>query len=245
MRSRQNMTDRASMGGRKPYLSIIGLAALVVALAPPLSSWSERYAVFEAVQYSLLAIVVPALLVLGAPWPLVGLGSFAGGVAKQRRRHATLPRAAGVVVPAIVVLVLWRTPVLVDHLARDRWLMVAEACTLVPAGTAIWLECVASPPFFPRIPAYARIAVAAITMWTIWVLSYLVGLSNTDAYAAYAVPTHRLLSRAADDQLAAGVTWLVAGCAFVPIVFANLMAWLRNDSAPSPAMIDRAGPVDT
>ncbi len=70
---------------------------------------------------------------------------------------------------------LWRTPVGVNALARHPWLVVVEAVTLVPLGMGLWLELVESPPLTPRLSRPHRVALAAVSMWTIWVLAYLVG----------------------------------------------------------------------
>ncbi|MGO9558221.1 MAG: cytochrome c oxidase assembly protein [Acidimicrobiales bacterium] len=213
----------------RPSLSAAALLCLVIALAPPLSSWSHRYSTWEALQYGLVAVVVPALTVLGAPWRLLGLGPAFTRLEQRRPLQPGVARATALLVPALVLLAVWRSPALVDRLASNSWLVLAEAVTLVPAGIAVWLELVPSAPLTPHLPPYLRIAVAAVTMWTIWILAYLLGLAGTNTYPAYAHVAHRAVSVAADQQLTAGVMWLVAACAFVPVVFANLMTWLRNE----------------
>ncbi len=217
----------------RPLLSLAALCALALAVGPPLSSWSARYSSLEALQYCLLAIVVPALTALGAPWRLLGLGPWLERLEAVRHRESSMWRAGALVLPSLAVFVVWRLPALVDRLARDRWLLLAEAVTLVPAGVVIWLECVPSSPMSPRLPHFARIALAAITMWTIWVLAYLVGLANSDMYSVYSHVAHRTISAAADQQLTAGVLWFMAAVAFVPVVFTSLTVWLRNESPAS------------
>ncbi len=228
----------------RPLFSVAALLCLVIALTPPLSSWSHRYSTWEALQYGLLAVVVPALTVLGAPWRLLGLGSAFEQLEQRRHLRPGIARVSALVLPALVLLAIWRIPALVDRLASNRWLALAEAATLVPAGLAVWLELVPSPPLSPRLPSYLRIAVAAVTMWTIWILAYLVGLAGTNTYRAYAHVPHRAVSFAADQQLAAGVMWLVAACAFVPVVFLNLMSWLRNEPREGIGTADRAETVE-
>jgi cytochrome c oxidase assembly factor CtaG len=207
----------------------VALALLVVGLTPPLSTAASRYALFEALQFSVFAVIVPGLLCFAAPWRLIGLGRPLVRMQARRLRHDRLRDAALVVVPALALEALWRSTVLVDHLAQHRWLAFVEAAMLVPAGTAIWAELVRSPPLSPRLPAHARIAVSAVSMWTIWIAAYVVGLTNSDAYRVYASVAHRSLSVAADQQLTAGLLWAVAAIAFMPIAFANLMTWLRRN----------------
>ena len=213
----------------RPWFSAGALIGVAFALSPPLSSWVGRYAAFEATQYLLLAVLVPALVVLGAPWRLAGIGSLLDAVNMKRQRRPTISSAALLVVPSLALFVVWRAPPLVDRLAHDRWLMLLEAATLVPAGTLIWLELVRSPPMAPRLAPYYRIAVAAVTMWTLWIVGYVVGLANSDTYAVFAREHHRVIGVAADQQITAGLMWFVAAAAFVPVVFANLTSWLRSD----------------
>ncbi len=213
------------------------LVALVVALSPPLQGAAHRYAVFETVQYCLLAVVVPALAVLGAPWRLLGLSPLLERLDAGRARRRTIQRAAVELAPALAVLVAWRTPALVDRLQQHPFLLALEAVTLVPAGALIWLDCVASPPAVPRLSPLGRLPVAAVSMWTLWILAYIVGMATSDSYPAFAHVGGRSLSTAADLQLTAGVMWVVAAAAFLPILFSNLMAWLRSDHGGWPASL--------
>jgi cytochrome c oxidase assembly factor CtaG len=59
--------------GRRGYLAIAALLLTVACLAPPISSLAGRYVLAETAQFACFAMVAPALLVLGAPWRLLGL----------------------------------------------------------------------------------------------------------------------------------------------------------------------------
>jgi cytochrome c oxidase assembly factor CtaG len=222
----------------RQWLLLGSAILLVVSLTPPLASLASRYLVAESLQYCLLLIVVPALACVGAPWRLLGFGPLAEQLAARRAQRSKLSHAAVTLVPALGVAIAWRTAALVDRIAHDRWLVLCEAVTLVPAGLAIWVELVGSPPLLPRLPAHARIAVAAVSMWTVWGLAFLVGLSNNPTYPAYAL-SHRAFSISADQQFAAGLMWLIPALAFMPMFFFNLMAWLRRDNGAD--SLPRAG----
>jgi hypothetical protein len=73
-------------------------------------------------------------------------------------------------------------------------------------------------------------------MWTTWVLAYMVAMSNANWYPAYRHLVGRGLSGAADQQVTAGVLWLVATACFVPVIFYNLVAWLHSEEDPDEAL---------
>jgi len=237
-------------------IALCALAAVVLvgALVPPLSTVARRVEVLEALQFALLAIAVPSLVVLGAPWRLLGLATPPGGAADTegvevlerpkvadraaaaRRRHPAVTRSAAYLLLQMAVVVVWRIPATVDALARHWWLALIEAISLVTAGIGLWLEMVESPPFSPRLARSNRIAIAALCMWTVWITAYLVGLSHVSVYRSYPHVVGRDLSVSADQALATGVLWLTSLCAFVPVIFANLVLWLRSDEDPDDAL---------
>jgi len=209
----------------------------VLAVVPPFSSWARRTEVLESLQFSLLALVVPCLVVLGAPWARLGLAGPPGRraadrLAERRRRHPQLLASLGFVVVDLVVIVAWYTPGAVDGVVAHGWLVAPEAVTLVVAGVGLWLECVASPPLAPRQPHPQRALLAALAMWTVWAMAYLVGLSHTPWYHGFTHTAGRGLSAAADQQFSTAVLWAVAAAVFLPVIFWNVLTWLRTDEDP-------------
>jgi cytochrome c oxidase assembly factor CtaG len=120
----------------------------------------------------------------------------------------------------------------VDALVRHPWLVVVEAATLVPLGVTMWLELVESPPLTPRLTRPHRVAMAAVVMWVIWVLAYLVGLAHGAWYHGFDHTIATGISVSADQQLTSGVIWALSGAAFVPVVFWNLIFWLQSEEDP-------------
>lgn len=241
-------------GRARPAWAVLAAVLVVGALVPPLSSEARRLEALEALQFAVLAIAAPALVVLGAPWRLMGVAARPTGVADtegvavleaprvadrmaaRRRRHPELARSLGFLALETAVVVAWRLPVAVDALARHGWLAVVEALTVVVLGTGAWLELVESPPFVPRLARPKRIALAAVAMWTIWVTAYVVGLSHAPVYRSYAHVAGRDLSVWADQAITTGVLWGAALCAFLPVIFSNLVRWLRSDEDADEAL---------
>jgi cytochrome c oxidase assembly factor CtaG len=209
---------------------------VAAALSPPIATSAKRYDWAEALQFMILALVVPGLLVLGAVWSRIGLGGPAARLADRRRRHPEWLRSAMLVAPALACFVAWRTPAAVDQLRADGWLAAVEAVSLILAGSVLWLECVPCPPLAPRCTEPVRIAICAVSMWTVWLLAYLLAMSKGDWYRAYPHPAGHGLSLALDEQVAAGVMWFVAAACFVPVIFWNLMRWLRSEEDPDREM---------
>ncbi len=236
----------------RSVLVLVALVLLVASLVPPVATEARRYEVAEAIQFCLFVVAIPALLVLGAPWRRLGLavrhppppddeGATATAVAswppvdrlaQGRRRHPEVWRTVAFFGLYLVGAVLWRTPPAVNGLARHPWLVVVEALTLVPVGMGLWLELVESPPLTPRLSRPHRVALAAVSMWLIWVLAYLVGLSHASWYHAYIHHPGSGLSLSADQQLTTGMMWFISGCAFIPVVFWNLVRWLQSEEDP-------------
>jgi len=227
--------DRSVVLGRvhwRPVLSVTAVVLLAVAIVPPFGGWLRTYEWTESLQFALLAIVVPALLALGAPWRAIGLGPRVSRLADMRRRHPEASRTVFFVGAEMCAFVVWRIPPAVNWLERGAWQVLVEALVVIPVGLGFWLECVESPPLAPRSTRPVRIAAAAFAMWTIWVLAYLIGLSHADWYRAFIHHAGRGFSLAADQQITTGALWVLAACAFVPVIFWNLYCWLRSDEDP-------------
>jgi cytochrome c oxidase assembly factor CtaG len=225
----------------RSWCLIAGVIVALVALVPPLATVARRADYGQALQFSLLAVALPALVTLGAPWRLLRLSSatapalsssrFVDRLAERRQRHRDLARALAFILPDLLVIVLWHAPVAVAAVARDSWLVLAEAGTLVFFGVALWLELIPSPPLMPRSGHLRRAVLGAIVMWLLWILAYVTGLSNHGFYPNFShVPGG--LGAAADQQIASALLWFVAALSFVPVIFWNAVMWLKTEDDP-------------
>jgi hypothetical protein len=218
----------------------LGLAVLV----PPLATLSRRFEYAAALQFSVLAMVVPGLLTVGAPWrrlrlaarPGIGEPGVASGpldrVTDRRLRHREVVRTAGFVVVDLLAVAAWRTPGAVAAGARHGWLVPVEGVSLIVLGMGLWLELVASPPLVPRSGQLRRAVCAAVVMWVFWIDAYVVGLSNADWYPNVDHVAGHGLSAAADQQIAAACLWFVAAVMFAPVIFWNALQWIRSEEDP-------------
>jgi|SRR6266566_4008550 len=237
------------MANRQPaprrWYAVAAAVVVAVFLLPPVGGYARHYVFVESLQFALFAMVVPALVVLAAPWRLArlsrgdatdatyraaGHGGPADRLAMSRHRHPSFVRATGFLAVFTGTSVAWRLPVAVNELARQPALAAAEMATLLAAGAGLWLELVESPPLAPRLARPQRAAIAALAMWTTWILAYVLGFSHVAWYRAYTRGSG--LSPVADQQIATITLWAVAAACFVPVVFATMMFWLRDSDDP-------------
>ena len=225
------------------------------ALVPPLSSEARRVEVIEALQFALLAIAVPALVVLGAPWRRLGLAARPTGWPTPKacavlerpgwpigwRRSSSSPRAGAE--PRLLGPSTWRwwwrgaSPS-----ASTPWPASAGCRWSRPSpwwwrGPGLWLELVESPPFAPRLArpeAHRRGRRRHV--------DDLGDRLPGGAVARVGVPGlcprggSRKLSVSADQAITTWVLWFTSLCAFIPVIFANLCRWLRSDEDPDDAL---------
>ena len=219
---------------------VVAVVVAVLALVPPLATQARRIEYLAALQFSLFALVIPALVALGAPWRLLRLASIdasgerprlADRLADRRRRHRELPWSLAFVAADLGVAIAWHAPGPVSTLGAHGWLAVVEGVTLLAFGLGLWLELVSSPPLEPRSGHLRRVVLAAFSMWAFWVLAYVSGLSNGGFYHNF----HHAaggLSAAADQQIASVVLWFAAAVAFIPVIFWNALTWLQSEEDP-------------
>ena len=227
--------DPAGPGGRtwpgtRGWLAAAALAVAVACLIPPVSSLAGRYVLAETVQFACFAMVIPGLLVLGAPWRLLGLaGAPASRLARARERHPSFMRSAGFLAAFAALAVAWRVPPVIDAVARHPGLAAAELASLLITGVALWLELVPSPPLRPRGRNGLHLAViAAFAMWLIWIIAYILGMATHGVFHAYRYHPGGPLSAVADQELATAVLWVAAAACFMPVIFTAAHRWLHD-----------------
>jgi cytochrome c oxidase assembly factor CtaG len=227
------------IASRSSWLAVGAVVLVLICLVPPAGIYARHYVLAESLQFVLFAVAVPALLVLGAPWRALGLfrtprrglgGGGPGQAGRRAGRHGSgFPRGVVVLLAFMGLLIAWRLPVSVNALATLPGLAVLEMVTLAGAGSALWLQLVESPPLLPRLSRPLRAVFAALAMWTIWILAYILGFSQVTFFTAY---SHAGLSSVADQEIATGIMWAVPALCFAPVVFVTAITWLRDTEDP-------------
>jgi len=217
----------------RPWLTAAGIALIVACLVPPLSVLARRYLFVESIQFCVFAMAAPALVVLGAPWPLVRVwpaaDRLAHRLARARRPRASFVLVLGYLAAWAAVCLCWRLPPVLDGLARYPVLIVAEAVTLCAAGIGLWLELVPSPPLAPRLARPQRACVAVLAMWFTWAVAYVLGFAAHPVVGAYdRAGSH--LGTVADQEITVFLVWAVAGACFIPVIVVMGLTWLKESS---------------
>jgi len=230
---------------------VAGCIALLVFVLPPVSTLARRYEFVQSLQYSFFIAGIPALIVIGAPWRFLRLSVTSideirtrplaqlqnNGLVDRwsagRMRHLQPWRSVGVFIVYVITAVLWRTSAAMDALVGHPWLLAVEAITLLASGIWLWTELVESSPLVPRLVRPHRIWLASFSMWIIWVLAYFLALSHGVWYSAYHHQPGVGVSLSADQQMTAGMMWLVSGMAYISLIFWNLYKWLQSEEDPS------------
>ena len=244
--------ERSWVAPLRGALALSGLLLWLLFLVPPVWSWVGRYEFVQAMQFAVFAFGVPVLLVSGAPWARLGLASgehhhlsedgervsplrvlTIDRLALSRVRSSRQLRAVFVGGAFIALTVFWRVAPIVDFVVRHPWMVVVESLTLVVGGVVTFTFLVESPPMTPATSRPYRICISTAIMWGAWVVAYLDAMSHSSWYHAFHHVAGQGVSRSADQQLSAGLIWLISAAVFVPIIFWNLVYWLQSEEDPN------------
>jgi Cytochrome c oxidase caa3 assembly factor (Caa3_CtaG) len=139
-----------------------------------------------------------------------------------------------------VICLFWRLPPVLDQLARHPVLVAPEAVTLCAAGLGLWRELVPARPLAPRPGPAQRACGAALAMWSIWIIAYVLGFASGAVVHGYDGGGSHLLT-VDDQEITAFLLWAAAAAAFLPIVFTAALSWLK-DGPERPGELARPGP---
>lgn len=238
--------SRSWVPGFRRLLSVLSVVVVVLAMTPPVWSWSLRYGFVEAIQFCLFAFVAPALFVAGAPWlglrradprDLDSQPAWLRHWNARRVREKAQVRAITAGTAVITASVFWRVAPVVNALVHHPWLIAVEAVTMFVPSVFLMVELIESPPLMPGISRPYRIGVTAVVMWCAWIVAYLAGMSHDSWYTAFHHVAGSGISASADQQFSAGFVWLLSAAVFVPIIFWNLVYWLQSEEDPNEDII--------
>jgi putative membrane protein len=223
----------------------VGLLLALLALVSPLGYWSYRFIWVRNLQDVALAIVAPALIVLGAPWlPLMrGLGwgrraddavatdGGGNGAASEIRLPGWQAVPILVTVVFNVIWWVWHLPGPFDAALRSPAVYAVEVVSYLAVGILFWLQLIGSRPLSPRMAPLNRIALVVATAASCTVLGLIRAYGPGVAYPAYLGLGHRVSSVVAYQQAGGGILWVVPLVPFSIVAVALAVGWLKEDEA--------------
>jgi putative membrane protein len=218
--SRQAMTRSAAV---EAAVFQAGLLAALLALVSPLGHWSGVFIWVRAIQDLVLAVVAPGLIVLGAPWTVLGW-----------RRVGTprwLRRPEVVVVAFNVIWLGWHVPALFDRVPASASAAAAEHLTYLAAGIGFWLALIGSRPWSPAAAPMRRVTLLVATVAADTVLGMVLVFGSGVLYPAYANAGHHVMTVVDDQQLAGAVLWMGLLPPMIIATVAALMHWLSDEES--------------
>jgi putative membrane protein len=228
-----------------------GLLLALLAVVSPMGHWSYRFVWARNLQDVILAIVAPALIVLGAPWRPLSHGLRLGG-----RWHGPDQRAAGAagddaarrnrspgwrVWPVTVTVAFcaiwwaWHQPALFDAPLHSSAVYALEMVSYLAAGVLLWLQLVDSPPLRPQLSPLRRVAMLLCVAASGTMLGLIRVYSAGLAYPAYLGFRHHVLSVVSDQQVGGAVLWVIPLVPFSIVAVALAVGWLSEDESEATA----------
>ncbi len=227
-----------------------GLLTIVIALDSPIDAYADDLFWVHMLQHVLLLTVAPPLFLLGRPWPTMWralpLGPRTAVARAVARGRWTAPlRALARPLPAWILfngtMLAWHIPAAYDATLTNGVIHVCEHAMFFFTGLLFWARVIDPGPLRPRLVWPMRIVYAAGAMIVGWVLAITLVIVPHPAYGYYADLVSRPggLTAMEDQQIAAGVMWVLGSVSYTITLLIGLYRWLepeRSTSSPSAAI---------
>ena len=205
---------------------LAGLAALVLALASPLHAYADLLLTAHMLQHLLLMLIVPPLLLAGAPsLPLLrglprrvvkhGLGPFLAWPALWRwGRRLMHPLTAWLAF--VVTSTAWHVPALYELALRSPGWHAVEHLCFVATALLFWWPVLQPWPSRPQGPRWVLLPYLFLADVQNTILAAFLTFCERVLYPTYATAPRLTAMTALDDQAAAGaIMWVLGSVAFL------------------------------
>lgn len=220
-----------------------GLLLLAVALLSPLDALAEALFAAHMVQHLLLMLVVPPLLVLGAPsrimlWALPLDGRRSVGLWWNRRlllsrlvSGLTHPGVAWI--SSVVALMLWHMPALYQAALTNGSIHAAEHLSFLFSGLLFWWA-VLRPDGRRRLNEAVSVLYVFSAALPGGLLGALLTFAGRPLYPTQSAAARLWgLTPLEDQQLAGLIMWMPGGLIYLATAAALFLIWLREKESQS------------
>jgi len=222
-----SVSDDPAQRRRRNVFFALGLLSLWLALDWPIGPLGMGYlASVHMVQYMLIALIAPPLLLLGLPTASYEkLGDRPRALAALR--NTTQPIIAFFIFNVIITVTHW--PALVDpFMSSQIGSFVLDMAWLV-AGLLFWWPVIAPVPAWPRFVPLFQLAYLGLNGIIIRPPFFILLFSKYPAYATYELaPPIPGTSALSDQQLAAGIMKLGTALVMVVAMVFVFGKWVRS-----------------
>ena len=205
-----------------------GLFILFLTLQSPLDTISDT-TLFSAhmTQHILLALIVPACLLLGLP------SDWASAPYELPFIGRILSILSHPIVAALIfngVLWIWHLPGLYEGALRDENVHIVQHLTFIAVGTLLWLPILHHVPPKRSIGYLTKIALLFFSMLSSSILAAMITFAPEVIYPFYGNASLAFgLTPLADQQLAGVIMWIPGGAIFLLAISVTFFAWLNNE----------------
>jgi putative membrane protein len=204
---------------RSPYF-LAGVLLLLLDLVSPLDTLADRY-LFSAhvAQHFLLALVIPALLLLGTP--RFHLGAFT-------KLERVLGQAPISWLLGVGTMLLWHVPTLFNAALSNDALHIFQHLSFLVTGVIFWWP-ILSPLPDRRLAAFPAVSYLFSACLSCSLLGAYLTFGPVGLYPAYS--GYGGLSAQADQQLGGLLMW-VPGCfVYLTAILATVRRWYQDEPA--------------
>jgi putative membrane protein len=235
----------------------LGLLTALLALVSPMGYYAHQLIWVRNMQDVVLAVVAPALIVLGAPWLPLARGARPGRRGHHddesaaaadgdggTSRRSTRPgwRAMPILVTALFCVTwwVWHLPGPFDAALRSPVIYAAEVVTYLAVGIGFWLQLIGSRPLSPQMAPLNRVALVVAAAASGTVLGLIRAYGRGVAYPAYLGLGHSVSSVVSSQQAGGAILWVFPLIPFSIVAVALAVRWLEDEeSGATEADFDR------
>ena len=222
-------------------LFLLGLIALVAALASPIDTIALELFSIHMVQHMLLLAVAAPLLLAGAPvrpllrgMPLAVRRSVVRAVARNTAFRGLVHVLRQPLVAAalyVVGLYAWHVPALYDAAVERSAIHVIEHTWFFGSALLFWSVVIDPAPFRATLPYAARIPfLLLVGAAQNTILGGLLAFSDRLYYAHYATTTAAYgLDPVTDQHLGGAIMWVPGDLIFLAAASFSFFLWLQSE----------------